>query len=122
MHRFQITRDLRVDKNQRVFIADDLVLERSNVIVRVFRRGLCTSDRDLLPSFFSWYQGMHHPHLARILDSGVSDANELFYVRDYIQSAQNLFEDNAQWLKPLLATVRFLHSADRIHGGIKPSN
>src|SRR5206468_12865713 len=70
--RFQIVQNLRVAKNEKVFIADDFVLERSNVVVRVFRRGLFNSDRELPYRFFSWHQGIVHPHLARILDAGVS--------------------------------------------------
>src|SRR5262249_12296395 len=119
---FRIVRTFRVDKNQKTFIADDLVLGRTNVVVRVFRRALLKSDRESLYRFFSWHAGVAHPHLARILDAGVSDVHEIFYVREYIQPSQELFTVNVQWIKPLLATVQFLHQQDRVHGALKPSN
>ena len=121
-YRFQITRNLRVHKNEAVFVANDLLLERPNVVLRVFRRGLFKSNREFLGRLLSWHQGNHHPHLARILDSGSSLANEVFYVREYIPSSGDVFNETTQWIKPLLATVRFLHAQGMIHGAIKPSN
>ena len=121
--RFQIVRNLGVHKNQKVFLADDSLMERGFVVVRVFRRGLFNSYRENLCRFFSWNQGVSHPHLGKILDVGVTDANEVFCVREYIQASQELFQvDPTQWIKHLFATVQFLHENSRIHGALKPSN
>jgi transcriptional regulator with GAF, ATPase, and Fis domain/tetratricopeptide (TPR) repeat protein len=120
--RFRTVRNLCAHSDQKVFIADDLLLERTNVVVKVFRRGLFNSDREALYRFFSWHQGVRHPHLAGFLDAGVSQKSEVFYVREYIQSSQPLFDDTKQLIQPLLATVQFLHKNGKIHGAIKPSN
>src|SRR5262249_23925454 len=121
-HRFQNVRNLSVHKNQTVFLADDFLLERTAVVVRVFRRRWSIYNLEFLSRCFSWHQGVSDAHLSRILDCGITDANESFYVREYIQPSQELFQDPTHWIRGLLATVRFLHQNSRIHGSLKPSN
>ncbi len=120
-NQFTVIRSLREDRASATFLAEDNVLERSNVVVKVVRKGHFTSDHTRLGELFSWFMGVRHSQLAPILHAGLTRKRNLYYVRDYLSST--LFSGHHNEAMPaLVSTVSFLHSQGRVHGAIKPAN
>lgn len=120
--RFESTQTLRETATSWTFVATDHVLGRNNVVVKAIRRGNFTQDRSLLVDAFSWGRGLRHPHIAEILDAGLTPKGDLFYVRDFAAPTQLFATKDMELLNVLLGAVDFLHAMGRVHGSIKPSN
>jgi len=74
---------------------------------------------------------MLHPHIARLLDGGVSEEGEPFFVMEYIHGerldhyCQKTAHNHIEILKifqQLLGAVAFAHRNRILHGDLKPSN
>jgi DNA-binding NtrC family response regulator/tetratricopeptide (TPR) repeat protein len=121
LDRFEVIRTLHVLRHQATFLAHDHLLE-TKVLVKLLPRKIVLSEKQALREGLCWYHGVDHPHLLRILDAGLTPKRDLYYVREYVPNSDCLSPTNTTWLPLFLGTVQFLHSHDRVHGSIKPSN
>ena len=46
------------------FLGTDQVFERSNLLVKIFRKGHFTANRSALVELFCWFKTVSHPQLA----------------------------------------------------------
>jgi transcriptional regulator with GAF, ATPase, and Fis domain/tetratricopeptide (TPR) repeat protein/serine/threonine protein kinase len=119
--RFGVIRILREDDNSKTFLATDHLSERTDVLVKIVRKGhFNPSDR--LIQQFSWFAGIRHSNLSLIFDAGLTIKADFFCVREYLRSSELFSIDNVTALRTLLSVVELLRSNNRIHGAIKPSN
>jgi DNA-binding NtrC family response regulator/tetratricopeptide (TPR) repeat protein len=119
--RFQVIRTLQLLPHQATFLAHDHLL-KAKVLVKLLPRKVVLSEKPALGEALCWYHGVDHPHLLRILDAGLTPKGDLYYVREYVPNSDCLSPSNTTWLSLFLGTVQFLHSHDRVHGSIRPSN
>ena len=61
--RFRDIRPLREGRAIKTFIAADSSLEKSTVVVKLFRKRYCNIDRSLAEGAISLFMGMRHPCL-----------------------------------------------------------
>src|SRR5436309_452471 len=91
--RFALIRTLREDRQSRTILANDRLLERENVVVRIIGRDLIPADRDCLIEHFSWELGVQHNQLAAVLDAGLTKQQHLYYVREYLSPSALMSAD-----------------------------
>ena len=84
LSRFQEIRNLKTSHGCQVFVASDEVLEKKNVLVKIFPTKYFNYDVERLTKFLSWYRGVHYPHLATIFDTGLTPKKDFYYVREYL--------------------------------------
>src|SRR5436190_23964894 len=120
--RFEAIQTLRETATSSTFVATDHFLSRNNVVVKAIRKDNFAEDRSSLVDTFAWYRGLRHPHIAGILDAGLTPKGDLFYVRDYVPPTQLFSTKDMESLNVVLGAVDFLHSMGKVHGSIRPSN
>ena len=120
--RFESIQTLRETATSSTIVATDHVLGRNNIVVKAIRKGSFTDDLPSLVDMLSWYRGLRHPHIAGMLNAGLTPKGNLFYVRDFAPPTQLFSTKDMELLNVLLGAVDFLHSMGRVHGSIKPSN
>ena len=120
--RFALVRILREDRRSKTFLANDNLLDRENVIVRIIKRDQIKVDRDRVVEHFSWSIGVQHSQLASVLDAGLTKKHDLYYVREYLPTSELFSVDPLAVMRSLISAVAFLSRHRRVHGAIKPSN
>ena len=120
--RFSVIRILSQNDHSNTFVASDHLLERSDVIVKILRKGHFTRDRDHLIQKLSWFAGIRHANVGVICDAGLTKKGDLYYVREYLPPSELFSVDHLSATKALVSAVDLLHLNGRIHGAIKPSN
>jgi transcriptional regulator with GAF, ATPase, and Fis domain/serine/threonine protein kinase/tetratricopeptide (TPR) repeat protein len=120
--RFTLVRRLRVDHKSIIFIGIDHATGPAEVLIKIIRKGQFDPDPSRLRQFFSWFKGVWHPHIATVLDAGLTTGQNLFYVREFLPTSE-LFAENQTPAMPLLVSVlKFMALNERVHGALKPSN
>src|SRR5262245_148186 len=102
--RFALVHILREDHQSKTFLANDNLLDREKVIVRIIRKDHFHVDREKLIEHFSWLIGVQHSQFATVVDAGLTRKQDLYYVREYLPHSELFSVD------PLVVT-RFLISA-----------
>src|SRR5262245_22335170 len=119
--RFTSVRMLREDRHSKTFLADDHLLDREKVVVRIIRKDH-ERDRDKLIARLSWLTGVRHPYFADVLDAGVTKQQHLYYVRDYLTPFYASAVSFATLVEFLVSAIDFLCTRGQVHGAIKLSN
>jgi DNA-binding NtrC family response regulator/tetratricopeptide (TPR) repeat protein len=120
--RFALIRILREGQDSKTFLANDHLLDRENVIVKIVRKDRVRSNREQLIEQFSWLIGVQHAQFAAVLDAGLTNQQHFYYVREYLPASELPSVDPLTIVNSLVSAVDFLSKHGRIHGGIKPSN
>src|SRR5262245_36720854 len=120
--RFVLVRLLKEDRYAKVFLANDDLLGRENVVVRIISKERIRYSGDRLFEFFSWWIGIQHPEFASVFDAGLTKQQHLYFVREYLPQSQLFSLDSVAMIRRLLSAVSFLSQQNRIHGAIKPTN
>jgi DNA-binding NtrC family response regulator/serine/threonine protein kinase/tetratricopeptide (TPR) repeat protein len=120
--RFETIQVLRETATSSTFVATDHLLARNNVVVKAIRKGNFTHDLEKVIDVFACFRGLRHPHIAGILDAGLTPKGDLFYVRDFAPASELFARKDMELLNVLLGAVDFLHSVGHVHGSIKPTN
>jgi DNA-binding NtrC family response regulator/serine/threonine protein kinase/tetratricopeptide (TPR) repeat protein len=120
--RFTELRTLRDDHTSKTILANDVLGNKEQVIVKFTKRGHFDNDPSRLIEHFSWAIGVKHDHIAKTFDAGLTRQCHVFYVREYLPESQLLSMDVDPLLKPLVSGVDFLLRHQRVHGAIRPSN
>jgi DNA-binding NtrC family response regulator/serine/threonine protein kinase/tetratricopeptide (TPR) repeat protein len=120
--RFETIQVLRETATSSTFVATDHVLARNNVVVKAIRKGNFTHDLEQVIHVFACFRGLRHPHIAGILDAGLTPKGDLFYVRDFALHTELFSRKDMDLLNTLLGAIDFLHSVGHVHGSIKPTN
>src|SRR5215510_16620159 len=120
--RFALVRILREDRQSKTFLANDNLLDRENVIVRIIRKDHVHVDRDKLIEHFSWLIGVQHSQLATVLDAGLTKRQDLYYVREYLPPSELFAPDPVPVMRSLISVIGFLSQHRRVHGALRPSN
>jgi transcriptional regulator with GAF, ATPase, and Fis domain/tetratricopeptide (TPR) repeat protein len=120
--RFELVHILREDRQSRTFLANDNLLDRERVIVRIIRKDHVQVDREKLIEHFSWLIGVQHSHFATVLDAGLTRKQDLYYVREYVPHSELFSIDPLVATRFLICAVDFLSRHRRAHGAIRPSN
>jgi DNA-binding NtrC family response regulator/tetratricopeptide (TPR) repeat protein len=120
--RFESVQVFRDTSTTSSFLATDHDLVRNNVVIKAIRKGSFVPDRETIIEHFAWHRGLRHPHIASVLDAGVTPKGDLFSVRDFAPATSMFTSRDMDQLKVLLGAVEFMHSVGRVHGSIKPSN
>src|SRR5215470_19689495 len=122
LERFASVRTLREDRYAKTFLADDHLLDRENVVVKVIKKDHIRRGRDELIEQLSWLIGVRHPHFADLLDAGLTKQQHLYYVREYLPASDLYSVEFVALMKSLVSAVDFLSLHNRVHGAIKLSN
>src|SRR6266446_3074752 len=121
-NRFENTRILEQSSRKTTFVGTDHLLNESDVLVKIIRKGHFSCAREALSLSFSWQQGIQHPYLGKVLDAGLTNSQDLYYVREYVGETWSTSGDEPDYIGQLVTAVSLFHASNRIHGGIKPSN
>jgi serine/threonine protein kinase len=108
---------------------DDGTYEQT-VAVKFVRRSVSGERTEaLLENERSQLARLEHPNIARIIDGGVSDSGELYYVMEYIDGvtidrgiAGKRREEILAAMLQLCDAVGYCHRSLVVHGDIKPEN
>jgi len=119
--RFALIRTLRDDSESRTFLANDYVIDRESVLVRIIHRDRFRTDPQFVREL-SWLVGMHHPRLATVFDAGLTKQQHLYYVRQYLPPSEIFTTNPMNVVKPLVSAVAFLGRHGFTHGAISPPN
>jgi len=119
--RYELGRKLGETPHKVTFLAKDRLVDTDPVVLKIYRGIVSKNERRTLEDEVAWYRALKHPHVATITDAGTVKECDLFVVRPHSENALALPASTTQ-LEQLIEAVRFLHSHDRIHGRIKPSN
>jgi len=92
--RFAVIRTFREDRSSKTFLADDHLLGRENVIVRIVRKDCIHANREQLIEHFSWAVGVHHSLFATVLDAGLTKRQDLYFVREFLPSRPDCYSLN----------------------------
>jgi DNA-binding NtrC family response regulator/serine/threonine protein kinase/Flp pilus assembly protein TadD len=120
--RFELIHSMRDSRHGSTFLANDHLSGRLGVIVKIIRKGYFTCDRNALSDFFTWYEGLQHPHIAKFYEAGMTPRQDLYCIREFLPRSSCLTGHETQAAAELLSTVSFLHSKGQVHGRIRPSN
>lgn len=122
-NRFQLIRVLKQQSATITLLATDhQLVGRTNVVVKMVRRGQFRNGPDSLARSFAWHRSIEYPHLVKILDAGLTPRGDLFYVREFFEATSAKFSRNPNFGHELIAAVSVLGLGSQIHGSIKPSN
>ncbi|MFP2934560.1 serine/threonine-protein kinase, partial [Pyxidicoccus sp. 3LG] len=115
-----------------VFLAAQSQPVRRLVAVKVVKPGM--DSREVLARFDAERQAlalMSHPHIARILDAGATDAGRPYFVMEYVpgmpltrycDEAGLGVEARLRLMQDVCAAVQHAHHKGVIHRDLKPSN
>src|SRR5712691_2001228 len=103
--RFSVIRVLRDDANSKTFVATDHVLERSDVLVKIVRKGHFNNDRNHLIQQFSWFAGVRHSNLSVIFDAGITTKGDLYYVREYLPASELFSVDSLTTIRVVVSSI-----------------
>jgi transcriptional regulator with GAF, ATPase, and Fis domain/serine/threonine protein kinase/tetratricopeptide (TPR) repeat protein len=120
--RFNVIRILREDVYSKTFLANDDVLQRTDVVVKLIRKGHFSVNSDPAIEKISWFTGIRHDSLGTIFDGGITTKGDLCLVREHWPISDLFTADNLTVIKALISAVSFLQSKGQVHGAIKPSN
>src|SRR5437773_873013 len=79
---------LRVDRQSKTFLANDQLLDRNDIILRIIRKDHLHCDRLQLAQAFSWLTGLRHSQIASVLDAGFTTYQHLYYVRESLPASE----------------------------------
>src|SRR5438093_6711402 len=116
--KFNFIRALRRDKEGSCFIVNDIE-SGANLVLRTITRRQFDIDRAGLSRFYAWFQTQCHPHLGRLLHAGIAPNHEVYWTREYLETAEQA--DKEALLRSLISAVTFLHADGYIHRHIRPS-
>jgi DNA-binding NtrC family response regulator/tetratricopeptide (TPR) repeat protein len=120
--RFSLIRNLRDGRDHKTFIANDYLLEKDNVVLKIIMRDHVPADRSETINRFSWLVGTTNDQLANIHDVGFSKQKHLYLVRDYLPFSELFTLDPCSVMQRLLSAIALWVQHRRVHGAIKPSN
>jgi eukaryotic-like serine/threonine-protein kinase len=115
-----------------VFMAEQEEPVRRKVALKLIKPGM--DSREVIARFESERQAlalMDHPHIARVLDAGATDAGRPFFVMelvhgikitDYCDNNQLSIRDRLRLFLPICGAIQHAHQKGIIHRDIKPSN
>ncbi|MFM7057315.1 MAG: protein kinase domain-containing protein [Planctomycetota bacterium] len=115
-----------------VWLAQQRHPVRRQVAIKLIRAGM--DSRQVLARFDAERQAlalMDHPHIARVLDGGVTDRGRPFFVMEYIKGlplteycdkAQLSLRERLQLFIPVCQAVQHAHLKGIVHRDLKPSN
>lgn len=128
--RYEVEREIGRGGNARIFLATDSA--GSQVALKVLHPELLISvaaDRFLREIRLA--SQLHHPHIARILDSGEQDWL-VYYVMDYVEGpslrdrldrqSRLSVQDTLRFASDMLDALDHAHSHGIIHRDVKPAN
>jgi serine/threonine protein kinase/tetratricopeptide (TPR) repeat protein len=130
--KYALLRELGGGGMGKVFLADQTHPVRRPVAVKVIKAGM-DSDR-VLARFEAERQAlalMDHPHIARVLDAGVTEAGRPFFVMELVRGVpltefcdahQLSIPDRLSLFIQICAAVQHAHQKGVIHRDLKPSN
>ena len=115
-----------------VWLAQQKHPVRRQVAIKLIRAGM--DSRQVLARFDAERQAlalMDHPHIARVLDGGVTERGRPFFVMEYIKGlplteycdkAQLSLRERLQLFIPVCQAVQHAHLKGIVHRDLKPSN
>jgi serine/threonine protein kinase/tetratricopeptide (TPR) repeat protein len=115
-----------------VFVADQLEPVQRRVALKIIKPGLDSSR--VLARFEQERQAlalMDHPHIAKVLDAGVSEAGQPYFVMElikgvpftrYCDDARLTPRQRLELFIPVCQAVQHAHQKGVIHRDLKPSN
>ncbi len=115
-----------------VWLAQQRHPVRRQVAIKLIRAGM--DSRQVLARFDAERQAlalMDHPHIARVLDGGVTERGRPFFVMEYIKGlplteycdrAQLSLKERLQLFIPVCQAVQHAHLKGIVHRDLKPSN
>jgi len=120
--RFLVVNKLKQSPTSSTFVVKTRIGEDNSQILKLYsgpsaRRTLQTLEQDLC-----WQRGLRHPHLLGITEAGISGKNSFFTTRPFANSNLDLARASTAHIQQLVEGIRFLHSHERPHGCLKPSN
>ena len=131
--RYRVVGELARGGMGAVYLADrDDGLFRQRVAVKVLRRS--AHVQELRPRFEAERQilaALEHPHIARLLDGGITDDGRPFLVMEYVEGrpvdeyceAEGLgLEDRLRLFCEVARAVHYAHGRLVVHRDLKPSN
>src|SRR5262249_32273354 len=101
--RFAPIHTLREHRYGRTFLADDHLLDREKVVVRVIHKDHIRRSRHELIERLSWLIGVRHCHFADVLDAGLTKQQHLYCVREYLPSSDLYSVDFVTLMRSLIS-------------------
>lgn len=105
---------------------------RQRVAIKIIRRGFDTDE--ILQRFRVERQilaGLHHPHVARLLDGGTTEEGLPYFVMEYIEGEpittycdnhRLSIDERLKLFQQVCLTVQYAHQSLIVHRDLKPSN
>jgi DNA-binding NtrC family response regulator/tetratricopeptide (TPR) repeat protein len=120
--RFDVIRVMKENRYLKTVLANDRVLNRQNVVVKIMSRDHVNDSRERSIAHFSWWTGLTHSQFCPVWDAGMTKQRHLYQVRQYVPHSELLMADPIVVTKALVSAIDFLSRHNRIHGALKPSN
>ncbi len=131
--RYRVIRPIGRGGMAQVYLArrDDEAFKQ-HVALKIIRRGMDTED--ILRRFRTERQilaALHHPHIARLLDGGMTDDERPFFVMEYIDGVpltkycddhRLSVDDRLRLFQHVCSAVHYAHKNLIVHRDLKPSN
>jgi len=129
--RYRVDRHLKLNVFKSSYSCVDLYNDQKSIVLKTIHL-----SSNLSETYSEWSRNLslrrrlRHPHLARIVDFGITeDSGKLYFVEEWI-TGKDLFsgtdgmgvEEMLHLLSEIFQSVSFLHRRGIIHGNLKPSN
>jgi tetratricopeptide (TPR) repeat protein len=130
--RYKLIEEIGAGGMGAVWAAEQLQPVRRKVAVKFVKAGM--DSKAVLARFEAERQAlavMDHPHIAKVLDGGTTDAGRPFFVMEYVQGvsitgycdeARLSVADRLALFVPVCQAVQHAHQKGIIHRDLKPSN